>query len=293
MDNNAEDHKLLGIGKDSSVEDVKKAYRIKMMLYQQLEDKKTKEDEENFDKVTEAYNRLCNYKADEPDEPDSKFKDFLYYNKEKFFVGIFVIIIVAILIVQVAQNTDVDLSAAMIGNYGSSDINKSVGLDIANQIKDIIKKKVYGIKDCSVTYYQRSESVVQNPTYMANQTALTTAMTFGKIDLLFLDEENYYDYYERGFLYDLTDFLNIQKAEINIPDGLLVKNIITNDGPVYGIRIAGNDLVKQLGITYNRNLILSIYVKSPRREIAFSAIKALSLNFKEINNTAAMVSSNV
>jgi len=270
------DHELLGVKEGTSVEDIKKAYRVKMMRYQQLGEDKTAEDEAKFNEITDAYNRLCDYKTDDPYEPDSKIRNFWDYNKEKILVILFVVIIISVFVVQLAGRVSYDLNIALIGNYGYSDDNGNDIYDIRTAINEIVKEKVLDVNEPYTDYYRRSGDLRQDSDYAARQTALVMRVEFGEIDLTILDKENYYDFYDKGFLYELDDFINIQKGEVSIPENLLVRNLDdeAEEGPIYGIRLAGNDLIEDLGLVYKNDLIVCIFKNSAKKEVAFAALMA-------------------
>ena len=293
MGKQKKDFERLGLKDEASLEDIQKAYRIKMLQYNKIEEK-SEEEKAEFNEVIEAYNRLCGFEVDFPAEPNQKFKDFFYYNKEKIFLIAFVVAFIMFCVFQMLQKVETDISIALIGNFGIADGDKTgerVGIHVTNEIRDLVKNSVYNIEEPIVNYYERGTSFIKEPNYTAQQQALMVHFMNGQIDLIIVDEENYYFYLEEGFLYNLNDYVRLQGKEKEISEDLLVGDNRENkkkfDGSenkdiIYGIRLAGNDIFTELKLTYEKDLIACIFTNSMNKEVAFSVIEVLTSGFKEI-----------
>ena len=284
------DFERLGIGENSSVDDIQKAYRVKMRAFEQLEEK-TEEDRKDFGEITEAYNRLCGFEVDVPPEPHQSFKDFLSYNKEKIWVVAFVLVLLVIFIVQFSNRTESDLGIALVGHYSIATTDEDTTMDsILAQINELVKENVLDIKDPNANYFERSQGLTHTPQYSARQQVLMTQLMGGYIDVIILDEENYYDFSESGWLKNLDDFVKLQNSDKEIPENLKVMGVGEKSDPnsVYGMRLAGNEVFERLDLKYDKDLIVCIYENSTREELAFATIRALTTDFKELPEEPAV-----
>lgn len=277
------DYEKLGLKEGASKEAIQTAYRVRLLRYQQLGENKTAEDEATFKEIDDAYNRLCGYDVPLEEVKHGKLKDFLYYNKEKFAVIAFIILMIVVVVVQSVGRPTYDFSIAIIGDFETKSEDYSV--DVEESISLLMKEEIVGIESPLVTTYPRGGDIVQNSAYFSMQQKLITEMEFGEtgIDLMLLDTENYEDFLADGYLYALDDFIAVyEEGNAEIPQDLLMKN---QEGKVYGIRLTGNAYIEQCNFTYTGDLIACILTNSERKEIAFSGIQAISLQFAPLPET--------
>ena len=274
------DYEKLGLKEGASKEAIQTAYRVRLLRYQQLGGNKTEEDEAAFQEIDAAYNRLCGYDVPLEEVKHGKLKDFLYYNKEKFAIIAFVILMIVVVVTQSIGRPTYDFSIAIIGDFETKSEDYSV--DVEESISKLMLEEIVGIKSPLVTTYPRGGDIVQNNMYVTMQQKLITEMQFGEtgIDLMLLDTENYEDFLGKGYIYALDDFIKVyQEGNAAIPQELLVKD---SEGRVYGIRLSGNAFIEKCNFTYTGDLIACILVNSKRKEVAFSGIQAISLQFASL-----------
>ena len=186
------DYEKLGLKEGASKEAIQTAYRIRLLRYQQLENK-TDADEAEFKEIDEAYNRLCGYDVPLEEVKHGKLKDFLYYNKEKFAVLALVLVLVIVVITQSMNKPHFDFSIAVIGVFETKSEDYSV--DVEESISLMMKEEIVDINSPLITTYPRDPDgshLLQNSAYYTMQQKLMTELSFGEtgIDLLLLDEEN-------------------------------------------------------------------------------------------------------
>ena len=271
------DYEKLGLKEGASKEAIQTAYRIRLLRYQHLGENKTPEDEAAFKEVDEAYNRLCGYDVPLEEVKHGKLKDFLYYNKEKFAIIALVLVLLVVLVVQSVNRPTYDFSVAIIGDFETESTDYSI--DVEKSISLLMQEEIVGIKSPLIMTYPRGGDIVQNSAYFTMQQKLIAEMQFGEtgIDLMLLDTENYQDFLGQGYLYALNDFIKVyEEGNVKIPEELLVKN---DSGEVCGIRLTDNAFIKECNFTYTGDLIACIFVNSVRKELAFSGIQAISLQF--------------
>lgn len=270
------DYEKLGLKEGASKEAVQTAYRIRLLRYQQLKDK-TEEDEAAFKEIDEAYNRLCGYDIPLEEESHGKLKNFLYYNKEKLIIGAFVIVLLAVFAVQIMNNVTYDFSVAIVGDFKTK--SDAISVDVEGNIEQLMKEKIYGLQNPLVTTYPRGSNILADSNYNTMQQKLILEMEFGDtgIDIMILDTENYEEFLGKDYFYAMDEFITVyEEGNTAIPEELLMKGA---DGKVYGIRLSGNDYIEKCNFTYNGDLIACIFTRSERKELAFSGIQALSLQF--------------
>lgn len=279
------DYEKLGLREGASTEEIKNAYKIKMLKYQQLGENRTEADEIEFNEIDAAYNRLCGYDIEVKPEKHQSIKDFFYYNKEKFLVGALVVILIVFFVVQLAQRVDYDFNISIIGNITvDTEGAEEIGTNVIKSISETVKANVYGIKEPVVVNYPRSEKknedgsykLAHNETYMSMQQKLVLELQFGTLDLLILDTEIYEEFLGKEYLLSLNEYVEKYSSQKEIPEKLLKKE----GEEIYGILLTGNEFIEQLRLKYDGDLIACIYKGSQRGEIAFAAIEALSLDFK-------------
>ena len=265
------DYEKLGLKDGASKDEIQRAYKVKLLKYQQIQEK-TESDKEAFKEIDAAYDRLCGYDVEFDDEPDSKFKDFIYYNKEKIFIIAFVVILVVVFVAQISTRVEYDVSIALIGDMQMVDEREYVGKELVDDVTVFVKQNVL-VNEPLVNYFQRGKTVIQDQKYISMQQALTTKLNFGELDLLIMDEENYKEFAENGYLADLSDMLsNYTKT---IPDEFLLKS----EKGILGVEITGNRYFEQFGLKYKEGLIACICVTSTQKEIAFSVIDVFTDGF--------------
>lgn len=274
------DYEKLGLKEGASKEAIQTAYRVRLLRYQQLGENKTAEDEAAFQEIDAAYNRLCGYDVPLEEIPHGKVKDFLYYNKEKFLIVAFVVLMLVVIVVQSFNKPTYDFSVAIIGDFEAK--SEDISVDVEGSISQLMLEEIVGIESPVVTTYPRGGDIVQDSAYMTMQQKLVLEMDFGEtgIDLMILDTENYEDFLGKGYLYGLDDFIAVyEEGNTVIPEELLVKD---DAGNVYGILLSGNEYIEACNFTYTGDLIACIFKNSPRKEIAFSGLQAISLQFKSL-----------
>jgi len=203
----------------------------------------------------------------------------MYYNKEKFFIAGFLVIVFAIFFLQFRGRSEYDLNIAIIGHYSHAEEGKFVGINVVALVNERIREQTYGVEAPVTRYYPRGALLPRTPEIMNVQVMLTTHIMSGEIDLFILDEENYLSFlasemliHAGGLFYDLSDFIALQSGENEIPEELLV---IDNDGRILGISLTQSGFISESGIIYERNLIATVFSLSQRSDIAFAAIMAL------------------
>lgn len=270
------DYEKLGLKEGASKEAIQTAYRIRLLRYQQLKDK-TEEDEAAFKEIDEAYNRLCGYDIPLEEESHGKLKNFLYYNKEKLIVAAFIIVLIAVFVSQMMNTVTYDFSVAIIGDFETK--SDEISVDVEGSIQQLMKEKIYGLKNPLVTTYPRGSNILADSNYNTMQQKLILEMEFGDtgIDIMILDTENYEEFLAKDYFYAMDDYITVyEEGNDPIPEELLMTG---EDGKVYGIRLSGNDYIEKCNFTYNGDLVACIFTRSERKELAFSGIQALSLQF--------------
>lgn len=270
------DYEKLGLKEGASKEAIQTAYRIRLLRYQQLENK-TEEDEAAFKEIDEAYNRLCGYDIPLEEESHGKLKNFFYYNKEKLIIGAFLIFFVVVFIVQAASNVTYDFSVAIVGDFKTK--SETVSVDVEGSIAKLMQEEIYGLENPLVTTYPRGSNILADSNYNTVQQKLILEMEFGDtgIDIMILDTENYEEFLAKGYFYAMDEFITVyEEGNTPIPEELLMKD---DAGKVYGIRLTGNEYIEACNFTYNGDLVACIFTRSQRKELAFAGIQALSLQF--------------
>lgn len=295
-------YKVLGVKPEASKEEIQRAYKVKLLRYQQLGNDRTEEEEAAFREVDAAYNHLCGYDIEAEEEPNAKLKDFLRYNKEKILIGLFALFMVLIFVIQINNRVDYDLRIALVGNFSNSHEGQMVDPQITKGLEAVVKARVYGSENPIVTYTQRSKQIPHTTEYNNRQAGFMMQMQLGELDLIIFDQENYNEFMyseelKGEYLLKLNDYVLNQNREKQIPEAFLVRDGEGVDAPVYGIRLTNTYLIEQLGLVYYRaeedspktadgqeikdEFIACIFINSSRKEIAFSAIKSFCQDFTE------------
>lgn len=284
---------ILGVSEDATRDDITKTYRMHLKRYKNLGSNVTKEQEEEFYRVEEAYNELMGYNVKKEDFPEvkqnpvlkffhidqDKFDNFWLYNKTKVYVAIFVVFILILMWPQLFNRVTYDLSVAIAGEFTMEDEDgDEIYLD-TSKVTDSINS-LEGINSPLVNYYQETMFTNDAGTQggLAAKQKFTTTLAAGDIDFFIIDSKSFKYLVEYGFFADLSGFAAENNIEsVNLVEGTFIDNTGLTTTTVYGIDITQSDFIidNDFYVEEDTLIIAAVCANGKNKENAFGFLNTI------------------
>ena len=276
---------ILGVNKGASKEEIRKRYYILSKRYDIQKQSSDKTDEiVDIKNVIEAYNSLMEYdtlSAEEeailrrPPNPiykklginEKKFKNFMYYYKNKLVIGVLVLITLFSMVRGCMNKIVPDLYFSVVGNVYISDTEI---LKMSQKIKTTFPD----IKEISVdNMYIPSTNL--NEQDIAVQQKAMLILTVGETDIVIMDFENYERYSAQGAFLNLDEYVDSWGIDTEKNSDNVIKLADSNERHLYGINIVDNPFFKDIELL-GKEKIVAIKFNSKNKEKALEVLEYIT-----------------
>ena len=312
---------ILGVTKETSRNDIERKYSILLkkhrMTGRKLDDEEAentdapdnietagdaadarnlekKQEELDFDRITQAYNILMGYEVTIKEEPPSKAapllkkagidekkaRNFFYYYKYHLIAVLAVVVSVVFIVKGCVTRVEPDFTTAFIGNISYSDTDK---------LKSAIQANVPEIKEPGFDGAFLVDGDMNEQQYAMVMKA-TILFAAGGIDLFVMDKANFEKYAKNGAFVSLDEIaprlgvdmeknkdyiLSVEEPSDETGDGAAEK---APKEPaqkhLYGIDISNSKVLKESGVLGNE-MIAAIYINGKQTDKAVKLLEFL------------------
>lgn len=284
-------YEILGVKKDATRDEITRAFKMHLTKHQNLGSKKAKEQENEFNRITQAYNELMGYNTPEEVSAEKqnpvlrflridqdKLENFWMYNKVKVYTGIFVTIVLLMLISQSVNREEYDFSLALMGDFTMSDSDGDEIYLNTKTISTYLDEGSEGINSPLVNYFM--DSLYSNDPGsqggLAGSQKFATKLFSGDIDFFILNEDVFKQHAAKGFLEDVSEFANEHEVDTaRLIEGTYAPKSQEQTTAIYGIDITESEFVveNRFYLEEGEIVIAAICVNGKNKETAYDFLK--------------------
>lgn len=272
--------RILGISDNAGKNEIEKRYSILLkkhrMAPEQGEDGADRQ--EDFKRVTQAYNLLMGYEEPVEEVPEipnpilkkigvdeKKARNFFYYYKFHLLIGLIVLVVAVLTVRSFINRVEPDFNTVFIGEINYYDATDKLTAQIREAVPDI---KEPGIDGAFIT-----ESGDAQQDYAMTMKAIAI-FSSGGADLLIVDKANYDKYAGQGGFMSLDDIAPSMGVDLEKNKELRTQ---TEDNPqerLYGVDISDSAALAEAGVQ-GIEMIAAIPVNTKKQDTAIKLMEYL------------------